>query len=90
MRKCEKIKKDSKNHNSKTIDPTEFCLAPSEREKLALSELLISCVGSFGPQKASTCSNASREKGKIKFRGRSQKAEGILQLFFKLINGNKF
>ena len=31
MQKCEKIKKDSKNHNSKTIDPTEFCLAPSEK-----------------------------------------------------------
>ena len=57
MQKCEKIKKDSKNHNSKTIDPTEFCLAPSEREKLALSELSISCVGSFGPKKASTFSN---------------------------------
>ena len=51
MQKCEKIKNDSKNHNSKkTIDPTEFCLAPSEREKLALSELLISCVVSFGPK----------------------------------------
>ena len=37
----QKNKKRLKNHNSKTIDPTEFCLAPSEREKLALSELLI-------------------------------------------------
>ena len=35
--KCGKIKKDSKNHNKKTIDRTEFCLAPSERENLALS-----------------------------------------------------
>ena len=83
MRKCEKIKKDSKNHNSKTIDPTEFCLAPSEREKLALSELLISCVVSFGPKKAPTFPNPAREKGKIDFRRRSQKAEGILQLFSK-------
>ena len=30
MEKCEKIK-DSKNHSSKTIDRTEFCLASSER-----------------------------------------------------------
>ena len=51
-KKCEKIKKDSKNHNSKTIDRTEFCLAPSEREKLALSDLLISCVLAFGPNDA--------------------------------------
>ena len=34
--KCGKLKKDSKNHNSKIFDRTEFCLAPSEREKLAL------------------------------------------------------
>ena len=35
-RKCEKIKKDSKNHNSKNIDPTDLWLAPFERKKLAL------------------------------------------------------
>ena len=35
--KCEKIKKDSENHSSETIDRTEFCLAPSERKKSALS-----------------------------------------------------
>merc|ERR1711872_553652 len=52
------LKKDSKNHNSKTIDPTEFCLAPSEREKLALSELLISWVASFGPQNLPTFPNS--------------------------------
>ena len=34
---CGKIKRYSKNHNKKTIDRTEFCLAPSEKEKLALS-----------------------------------------------------
>ena len=85
MQKCEKIKKDSKNHNSKTIDPTEFCLAPSEREKLALSELLISCVVSFGPKSRPTSSKASLKKGKSEFRRRSQKAEGILRLFSKLI-----
>ena len=30
--KCEKIKKDSENHNSKNIDPIDFCLAPYERK----------------------------------------------------------
>ena len=35
--KCEKIKKDSENHSSETIDGTEFCLASSERGDLALS-----------------------------------------------------
>ena len=34
MEKCEKIKKDLKNHSSKTIDRTEFCLASSERGEL--------------------------------------------------------
>ena len=56
---------------------------PSEREKLALSELLISCVAPFGPQNLPTFPNASWEKGKINFRHRSQKAEGILRLFSK-------
>ena len=83
MRKYEKIKKDSKNHNSKTIDPTEFYLAPSETEKLALFELLISCVVSFGPKSRPTFANSAREKGKIEFLRRSQKAEGILRLFSK-------
>ena len=35
--KCKKIKKDSENHSSETIDCTEFCLASSERGDLALS-----------------------------------------------------
>ena len=65
MQKCEKIKKDSKNHNSKTIDPTEFCLAPSEREKLALCELSISCVGSFGPKKGQLLQTTHEKKGKL-------------------------
>ena len=38
---------------------------------------------SFGPKNLSTFPNASWEKRKILFRGRSQKAEGILQLFSK-------
>ena len=82
--KCGKIKKDSKNHSSKTIDCTEFCWASSERGELALSQLLISCVVPFGPKKASTFPKDSQEKGKTKFLRRSQKAEGILRLFSKL------
>ena len=39
---------------------------------------------SFGPKSRSTFPNSSWEKGKIKFRRRSQKAEGILRLFSKL------
>ena len=58
-KKCEKMKKNSKDHNSKTTDRTEFCLALSERGKLALSELLISCVISFGPKNLPTFENAS-------------------------------
>ena len=65
-KKCEKIKKDLKNHSSKTIDCTEFCLASSERGELALSELLISCVVSFGPKSRSTFPNSPWEKGKSK------------------------
>ena len=46
-----KMKKDLKNHSSKTMDCTEFCLASSERGELVLSKLLISCVAPFEPKK---------------------------------------
>ena len=88
MQKCEKIKKESKNHNSKIIDPTEFCMAPSEREKLALSELLISCIASFGPQNCSTSPNHSQDKGKTTFLCGTQKVfeSSNLRLFSKIFN----
>ena len=73
MQKCEKLKKDSKNHNSKSIDRTEFCLTPSKREKSALSELLISGVVAFGPKKLPTFSNHSQDKGKTTFLRGTQK-----------------
>ena len=86
MEKCEKIKKDSQNHSSESIDCTEFCLAPSEREKLALSELLISCVVSFGPKKLPTFANHSQDKGKTTFLRGTQKVfeSSNLRLFSKL------
>ena len=37
LKKCEKILKDSKIHSAKTNDRRDFWLAPSEREKSALS-----------------------------------------------------
>ena len=40
---------------------------------------------SFGPKSRSTSSNSPWKKGKIDFRRRSQKAEGILRLFSKLL-----
>ena len=33
--KCGKIKKDSKNHKKKNIDPTDLWLAPFERKKIS-------------------------------------------------------
>ena len=88
MQKCEKLKKDSKNHNSKSIDRTEFCLAPSKRKKSALSELLISCVVSFGPKKLPTFPNHSQDKGKTTFLRGTQKVfeSSNLRLFSKQLN----
>ena len=65
MQKCEKIKKDSKNHNSKTIDRTEFCLAPSERKNISCFLATNFMHSPIKPQKLSNYPKRTMRKRRI-------------------------